>query len=313
MVGQFTQFNFLPTSMFLTLSSMSSFCVFLSFCLLPQLVLYASHISRKAGKSPQLCWTLVSLLFFILKVNHLAQVQVLWQFRHRRPWTGGFSTSISWIAGTVHSERQDRHLVTSQAAMGLSVPILGCRQTLPKGALFPRPKFPVCFLTCHRVCSDVGGKEEDPLQTVSKNCPTELYKKALDVIKLKASPKVIGCFPEALKRRLSEPRGEARSCLQGLKQACCHYPAFTCQLASPSPPAVACLNRYPLPESSVSLEYRHCETVLCWSGLPRLQADSLSRGTEDSPCGRSPVSVSSGPPGKMTLSRLAAAPSQRDP
>lgn len=49
MVGQFTQFNFLPTSVFLTLSSMSSFCVFLSFYLLPQLVLDASHISRKAG------------------------------------------------------------------------------------------------------------------------------------------------------------------------------------------------------------------------------------------------------------------------
>ena len=105
---------------------------------------------------------------------------------------------------------------------------------------------------------------------VSRNCPTELYKKALNVIKLKASPKVIGCFTEALKRRLSEPRDEEMSCLQGLKQACCHYPAFTCQLASPSPPAVACLNRYPLPESSLSLEYWHCETVLCWSGFPRL-------------------------------------------
>lgn len=49
MVGQFTQFNFLPASMFLTLST-QSFCVIpLSSYLLPQLVSYASHISKKAG------------------------------------------------------------------------------------------------------------------------------------------------------------------------------------------------------------------------------------------------------------------------
>lgn len=192
--------------------------------------------------------------------------------------------------------------------MGLSIPILGCRQTHQKGALFPRPKLPVCFVTCHRVCSDVGEKEEDPLHMVSRNCSTELYKKARNIIKLKASPKVIGCFTEALKRRLSEPGGEERSCLQGLKQACCLYPAFICELASPSPPAVTCLNKYPLPGSSVSLEYEYCVKLLCCSDFPRLEADFLVWGTEGSSYGWPPLSVSSVPPGKTTLSPLACRP-----
>lgn len=164
--------------------------------------------------------------------------------------------------------------------MGLSIPILGCRQTHQKGTLFPRPKFPACFVTCHWVCSDVGEKEEDLLRTVSRNCSTELYKKALNIIKLKASPKIIFCCTEALKRWLSEPGGEERSCLQGLKQACCHYPAFICELASPSPPAVTSLNKYPLPASSVSLEYEYHVKLLCWSDFPRPEADFLMRGTE---------------------------------
>lgn len=182
MVGQFTQFNFLPTSVFLTLSSMSSFCVFLSFYLLPQLVLDASHISRKAGNHHSFV-ELQFITFFYWK-------SIIWP---RFSFSDGSYTSDPGLeALTPFIRKSMQHLMNCwdhafRKTRSPSHNVIGCNGAVNPNVTgsqantserdsVPKTRIPTKF--CDMPLSLFRCRERKKICCIwfSRNCSTELYK-----------------------------------------------------------------------------------------------------------------------------------------
>lgn len=90
-----------------------------------------------------------SQFHWYLNVSQCGPGSVLW------PFNSSLESSAPALRGrpptdpsTTCSERHECRFLTSRAGSGLSIPILGCRQALPKGDLLPRLQFPELSVTC---------------------------------------------------------------------------------------------------------------------------------------------------------------------
>lgn len=110
-----------------------------------------------------------------------------------RPWTGGISTSSHYKT----NQKTAASLVTSQGAGGAVNP-----NTWMQARALKRksPEIEVPCVLCDMPIKFTCDGKKDPLHIATRNHSTKLYKKSINIVKLKASNKVICCFSEALPR-----------------------------------------------------------------------------------------------------------------